>query len=86
MCLCIRKCLLLLLLDSQAILLASGVSLNSMRVCVIAHLFMLLHEVLNVCILALLGLMDLLLAPQLCIIPQSLHNTNIGTCLYDTHK
>ncbi len=47
---------------------------------------MLLHEILNVCILALLGLVDFLLAPQLCIIPQSLHNTNIGTCLCDTHK
>ena len=36
------------------------------------HLLMLPHEVLDVSVLALLSLMDLLLAPQLSIIPQSL--------------
>ena len=47
---------------------------------------MLLHEVLNVRILAFLSLMDFLLAPQLCIIPQSLHITTIGTCWHDTYS
>ena len=70
----------------QANLLASGFSQQYACLCVRAHLLMLLHEVLNVCILAFLGLVDFLLAPQLCIIPQSLHITNIGACLNDTHN
>lgn len=40
------------------------------------HLFMLPHEVLDVSILALLRLVNLLLAPQLCIVPQSLYTSS----------
>ena len=40
--------------------------------CAQPHLFMLLHEVLDVRIFALLHLMDVLLAPQLCVLTQRL--------------
>ena len=43
----------------------------------VTHLLMLPHEVLDVSVLTLLGLMDLLLAPQLSVIPQCLQ-TIIG--------